>query len=106
MTEQKLEQILKQTNFPLAEDCFEKPQKLPYIAYLKPSSQNFFADNRVYQKGNRWRVELYTRKKDRDPEKLLESILDAHDICYEKERNIYQEERYCQTVYEFEEMEI
>ena len=48
---------------------------LPYICYYYPNSDNFGADNEVYQNINRLYVELYTEEKDFDTEAQVEAVL-------------------------------
>lgn len=105
MTGNKLEAILKKSGMPVAEDHFETAQKLPYIAYLSQNSANIFADDKVYLKGNIWRVELYTKFRDKISQTLLESALDDESICYEKTTLRIKEERFNQIIYEFTELE-
>jgi len=100
-----LQAILEQTQLPVAENCFEQEQRLPYIAYLETGSNNFYADNCVYQSACRWKVELYTKPRDRESQRLLENILNQNEICWEKSKVYNKEERYNLVIYEFEEKE-
>lgn len=104
MNAEQLELILKQTGYPVANNCFETEQRPPYIAYLESSSKNFFADNTVYQQNSIWHVELYSRKRDTESERVLEKVLNQAEICWEKSKTYNKDEHYNQTIYEFEEM--
>lgn len=57
---------------------------LPYIVYEFPNSDNFGADNQVWQKIEVLRIFLCTRSKDFAQEEALESVLDANGFFWEK----------------------
>ena len=60
---------------------------LPYIAYYFESSDNMFADDRVYVKIERLVMELYTQGKDFEAEERFEAFLDLAEIPWEKFEN-------------------
>lgn len=103
MTQERLEKILGRVGCPVTENCFERAQRLPYIAYMQGDSSNMFADNSVYLGADTWRVELYVRRADRKTERALEQIFDEEGICWEKTRE-YSPEGCIEVLYEFEEM--
>jgi hypothetical protein len=103
MTINDLDAILVTTGFPVAYHSFDGVMEPPCIVYLTPFSNNTYADNKVYKKGNRWQIELYTDKKDPASEAILETALDV--FCWERtgEARIESEGLY-QVIYEFEEV--
>lgn len=57
---------------------------LPFIVYYEESTDNFKADNKVYQKRRNIVVELYTQEKDPNSEELVEKLLDDNSIPWDK----------------------
>ena len=93
--------ILTQLNIEIAYHHFSKPVVPPFIAYYRIESKNFVADDRVYEKINRYRIEVYTRKKDITTEVLLEDLLDANGITYNViSENFIESENMYQVIYE------
>ena len=74
----------------------------PFICYLFPGSHNFGADGRVYFKFNRVHIELYTDEKNPDTERIVEDVLDAHGIFYNKSEVWIESERLYEVLYSFE----
>ena len=58
-----LYEILTELNIEIAYHHFSKPVVPPFIAYYRIESKNFVADDKVYEKINTYRIEIYTRKK-------------------------------------------
>lgn len=86
MTYDAIAEMLEEAGLPLAYDHFaegESPDP-PFLIFLFPSSDNFSADGKVYQKIDALHIELYTDRKQPDVESRLETVLDRHDIFYEK----------------------
>jgi len=100
MTLEEFYTMLKATGLPVAYSHFNETVEPPFIAYLVDGSSNFFADNKVYQKFDGVRVELYTTKKDLLSEGKLESVLDANEIPYETFETFIQSENLYQKTYE------
>lgn len=73
---------------------------LPFVCYYVESSDNILADNKVYQTRQDVVIELYTVNKDPDSEELLESVLDANDIPWEKFEEYIDTENCYQISYE------
>ena len=96
--------ILKESGIPFAYDHFaegESPDP-PFICYLLPESDNFSADGKVYLKVSVVNIELYTDEKSPATEQLLEDILDAHEIFYEKSEIWIESEKLYEVLYTFE----
>lgn len=95
--------IIKETGIPFAYDHFaegESPDP-PFICYLLTGSDNFAADGRVYYKIDQVRIELYTDSKDLAVEQLLEDVLDAHEIFYNKSETWIDSEKLYEVLYQF-----
>ena len=104
MTYDEIVAMLKSAGLPLAYDHFaegESPDP-PFLIFLFPSSDNFSADGRVYQKIDNLHIELYTDKKDPVLESNVERILDRHDFCYNKTETWIPEEKLYEVLYSFE----
>lgn len=105
MTLTDIEKILQATGYPVAYSHFvsssnNPPPKPPFIIYLVSHSSNFFADNKVYKKGDILKVELYTKKKDLTIEENLENLLDKNEISYESTETWINSEKLFQKIYE------
>ena len=57
---------------------------LPFIVYYEDSTDNFKADNKVYQKRRNIVVELYSQEKDVASEELIEKLFDDNEIPWDK----------------------
>lgn len=96
--------ILKESGIPFVYDHFaegESPDP-PFICYLLPESDNFSADGKVYLKVSVVHIELYTDEKSPATEQLLEDVLDAQDIFYEKSEIWIESEKLYDVPYTFE----
>lgn len=100
MDEATLRDLLKSTGLPVAYHHYVSPPKPPYLVYLFAYSSNFGADNKVYLEQNNYQVELYTKTKDPDTEKLLENLFDANEIYWEKSETYIDSEDLFQVIYE------
>lgn len=61
-----------------------KAPKLPFICYLCTNTNNFDADDFVYQVIQEVDVELYTAKKDEVSEAAVEAVLNENGLVWEK----------------------
>lgn len=84
--------------------AFEKGHapSLPYICYMATQTNNFKADNKVYEVLQDVDIELYTRKKDTASEALIEAALDANDIVWDKYEDYIDDENMYMITYEVE----
>ena len=104
MTYQEILSILSEIDLPFAYDHFaegESPEP-PFMVFLFPRSNNFGADNKVYQKINVLHIELYTDKKSPDIETQVEAVLDKYELFYEKTEVWIASERLYEVLYEME----
>lgn len=79
----------------------EKPG-LPFIVYHFGSSNNFSADDTVYQPIELLTIELYTKRKDFAKEKLIERKLKDNHLVYRKDESKIDSERMYMVTYEME----
>ena len=104
MTYQEIISILSEIDLPYVYDHFaegESPDP-PFMVFLFPRSDNFGADNKVYQKINVLHIELYTDKKSPDIETQIEAVLDKYELFYEKTEVWIASERLYEVLYEME----
>ena len=99
-----LMQLMEEIGLPFAYDHFaegESPNP-PFITFLLPGSDNFAADGKVYLKINEVHIELYTDEKNPETEALVEAVLDAHEIFYDKSEVWIESEKLYEVLYSFE----
>ena len=104
MTYAEITSMLEEADLPLAYDHFaegESPDP-PFLIFLFPSSDNFSADGRVYQKIDALHIELYTDTKSPDTEAALEAVLDAYGIFYDKTEVWIESEHLYEVLYSTE----
>lgn len=100
----KLLTLIEEIGIPSAYDHFaegESPSP-PFITYLRPGSDNFPADGRVYFKIDEVHIELYTDEKDPSVEQKVEAVLDSHGIFYDKTEVWIDTEKLYEVLYSFE----
>lgn len=96
--------MMGKMEIPFAYDHFaegESPDP-PFMVFLFPSSDNFSADGKVYQKISNIHVELYTDKKQPDIEAKVEGVLDSYGFFYDKTEVWIPEERLYEVLYSME----
>ena len=99
-----LMQLMEEIGIPYAYDHFaerESPDP-PFITFLLPGSDNFAADGKVYLKIDEVHIELYTDEKNPETEALVEDVLDAHEIFYDKTEVWIESEKLYEVLYQFE----
>lgn len=79
----------------------EKP-RLPFVVYHYGPSNNFSADDIVYQPIELLTIELYTKKKDFAKEKLIEKKLRDNNLVYHKDESKIDSEKMYMVTYEME----
>ena len=100
----ELVRIITEMNIPFAYDHFaegESPYP-PFICYLIPGSDNFAADGKVYHHLSPVHLELYTDFKDTVTEAKVETVLDTHEIFYNKTETWIESEKLYEVMYTFE----
>ena len=99
-----LMQLMEEIGLPFAYDHFaegESPDP-PFITFFLPGSDNFAADGKVYLKIDEVHIELYTDEKNPETEALVEDVLDAHEIFYDKTEVWIESEKLYEVLYSFE----
>lgn len=76
-----------------------KAPALPFICYLDISTDNFFADNKVYTIIQEVDIELYTKNKDFTSEALVESALESKNLTWNKYEEYISDESMYEVVY-------
>ena len=98
----KIIEMLEETSIPFAYDHFaegESPDP-PFCIFLIPGSDNFHADNVVYEKLSKLVVELYTDKKDPDLEEKLEEVLSRYEMIWSRSEVWIDSEKLYEVRYE------
>lgn len=101
MTLTDLYNILCETHLPVAYQAFkpEENVKPPCITYEAAFSQNFGADNRVYSPFTNVDIFLFEKTKD-GSETILEEVLNANMIFWDKTETYENDEKIYQIIYE------
>ena len=102
---EQLKTILESTGLPVTyrawpEDPDDPPPPLPWICYIVDETNSLFADGKVYYSYDDVAVELYTRFKEPETEKLVEAALT--DFHWKKSQEYLSTERCYITIYEIE----
>ena len=104
MTYEQIADMMTDIGLPFTYYSFpenEAPQ-LPYIVYYYPGTQNFPADNKVYQINQTLNIELYTRSKSFDYEAAVETVLEANGLVWDKTESYIDTEHMYEVLYELE----
>lgn len=101
MTYQDIANIIKGIGFPTAYYQFTKKtaQPPPFICFIFPERNDFFADDRNYVKVPEVDIELYTNEKDFDAEARVEAALESAGLTYGKEETYIDSERLYEVIY-------
>lgn len=75
--------------------------KVPFITYTY-SSENFFADNKVYYQKRTLQVILYSSKKNPGLEERIEKALTDAELPWSMEDSFENEQKIFMTIYESE----
>lgn len=104
MTYTEIVSMLESIGLPLAYHHFEEGEspEPPFLIFYFPSTDNFGADDKVYQKVHTLNVELYTDAKDPALEEQIESVLDGHEMYYDKDESWIASEKMYEVIYEME----
>lgn len=73
---------------------------LPYVCYYSTGSDNFAADNIVYDSSRPVRIELYARSKDLATEAAIEAALTGAGIYWTRDESYIADEKVYLTIYE------
>lgn len=85
---------------------FTYPEKnapeLPYLVWYLPNSVNFAADDKVFKPIQALNIELYTEHKDFATEAVVEGVLDAWGMVWDKTEAYLDDEKMYEVLYEME----
>lgn len=104
MTFEEVKEMIASMGFPYTYHFFpigEVPAP-PYVVFYYPQSNNFDADDQVYQRVESLNIELYTPIKSFRAEKAVEDVLNANNIVWEKSETYIQSEHMYEVLYEME----
>lgn len=104
MTYSELMAIMEEMQFPFAYHHFaegESPEP-PFLIFLFTGTDNFKADDVVYAEIQEVAIELYTDSKQPQSEKIVEAVLNAHEIPWDKTEVWIESEKLYDVRYEFE----
>ncbi len=104
MTYEQIKEMMEETGLPFAYHHFAEGESPvpPFLIFLSPGEDTFSADNNMYFSFKQLDIELYTDRKDPEPEKELESILHQHNIFYNKTESWIASEKMYEVLYEME----
>lgn len=89
MTFKELYQGLKKLGRPVAYDHFTETPELPFLAFIDEGKSTFVADEKIWTKQTKIRLELYFEAKDPGLEDKLENLLDEMGLIWEDEPTYY-----------------
>lgn len=93
-----------ETRLPVADTAFDRPQKLPFVAYLDRTTQDG-DDFHAQIVDHSLTVELYAERLDRESEGNLERAFEKAGWKYGKERVWLSGEKMFETIYDINFME-
>lgn len=104
MTHAEVKAMVAEMKLPYAYDHFAEGEAHdpPFIVFLFPSSDNFAADGKVYQKIEQLDIELYTDQKDPIAELTVEDVLDEYELFYNKTEVWIESEKLYEVLYSME----
>ena len=106
VTLEEFVQVLKSSGLPVAHYQFSGSANLPCLVYVDKGTDNYNADDRIYQEITNIDIELYAARRDKKAERKLEGILTTAGIVYERAGTFYiDSERVFVTLYEIQIME-
>lgn len=102
MKQTELKDILLETDLPVAYMAFREPDipGLPFIVYQDIGSDNFGADNKVFYPQTKIQIDLITRFHSEETEKIVEAVLDGHDLFWQRDPDFDSGEDYYRVTYE------
>ena len=98
----KIIEMLEEVGIPFAYDHFaegESPDP-PFLIFQIPGSDNFHADDKVYEKLSTLVLELYTEKKDPAWEERVEEVLTRYEIIWTRSETWIDSEKLYEVRYE------
>lgn len=96
-----IKDMLAETGVPATYLQWNEPEvpPLPYICWQLPSSENFAADNKVYQQVEQLVIELYTEARDFALEKIITDVLDSYELVWDRDSTWIDSEAMNETTF-------
>lgn len=104
MTIIEIKQLIESLGLPCTYHSFpdKEAPDLPYIVWYFTESSNFSADDKVYVRIEQLNIELYTRVKDFDAEKNIETVLETYNFYWDKLETYIDSEHMYEVLYQTE----
>ena len=102
MTYDEIAEMVDAIGLPNAYDHFaegESPDP-PFVLFLLPETENFFADDEVYEQVTGISIELYTDAKTPPLERRVEKVLYSYGIPWDKSEVWIEDEKMYEVRYE------
>lgn len=101
MTYDDVVTMVEEIGLPCAYDHFAKggSPDPPFVVFLFPDSDNFFADGKVYHLRTELAIELYTNLKQPQHEAKIEAVLNSYDIPWNKTEVWIEDEKLYEVRY-------
>jgi len=104
MTYADIMAMLTEIGLPFAYDHYaegESPEP-PFVLFTFPGTDNYMADDVVYAEVQEINIELYTDYKSPPHEKMVEKVLNAHEIPWDKTEVWIEDEKLYEVLYGFD----
>jgi hypothetical protein len=104
MTFEQINDMVGEIGLPYAYYQFAENEapKLPYVIFYVPKTDNFGADNEMYYSIKNLDIELYTEQKSPFIEEMVEEVLKAHHIFFNKTESYLDSEEMFEVLYEMQ----
>ncbi|MDE6707381.1 MAG: hypothetical protein K2K06_10830 [Oscillospiraceae bacterium] len=104
MNYQEIARMIASAGFPCVYHHWEdnSAPPLPYVVYLFPGRDDFYADNSNYQEITELDMELYSDAKDFTAEQKFEQVLRDNGITFDKTEAYISSEKMYEVLYETE----
>lgn len=107
MTYEDVASMIASMGLPSAYDHFDKddlnrPSGPPFICFLYPENNDPAFDDHNYIHVEQLQIELYTDNKDFDRETVIEDVLNANDLPFDKDCTWLSDEHMYMTTYTME----
>lgn len=104
VTREEIYTMVNSLNLPCAYYEFQKDtaQSPPFVCWFFSANTDVFADDENYVDKEVLNIELYTRYRDFEQEKAVETVLRSNGLTYSKEAAFIESEAIWQIAYESE----
>lgn len=104
MTYKAIAQMVESIGLPCAYSHFvdDTVKAPPFICWIYPGREDFFGDDRNYQKIETVQLELYTKTKDIQKEAAVEAVLSAYGFTWVRQEGFLDDEKMQMTTWNFD----